>query len=94
MFPPAAARELCVESLMLRPRVTADVFGFVVYAAHASRFGPCALRVKPKIERKLNLAQTNFTGSQISMSRRTIGSPRTLDAPRSAIPCASRFVVT
>ena len=79
---------------MFCPRVTADTFGFVVCAAHAKAFGPAALRVKSRIGRTRNFAQTNLMGSQISISRRTIGSPLTLDAPRSAIPCASRLVVT
>ena len=78
---------------MFRPRVAADVFRFVFCAAHAWGFGPCALRVKSRIGRARNSAQTNLMGSQISISRRTIGSPLTLDAPRSAMPCASRFVV-
>ena len=79
---------------MFRPRVTADAFGFVFCAAHATRFSPPALRVKPRFGRTRKSPQTNLIGSQISISRRTIGSPRTLEAPRSAIPCASRFVVT
>lgn len=79
---------------MFRPRVAADAFGFVFCAAHATRFGPPALRVKSRFQRTRKSPQTNLMGSQISMSRRTIGSPLTLDAPRSAIPCASRFVVT